>query len=135
MLAQADQDLPSPFVSILPPEARRKKKNGSFDAREPTSPKVSCMGHVKKTTPSNPKRRVSSPPPQPQPTMRDVSCPSKEVKIKKIKKQEVVKIDYFVGRKRGGKPDGSSCREKPRIPEQVHEMPRPFKRSRCTFQL
>ncbi|XP_041018895.1 uncharacterized protein At1g76070-like [Juglans microcarpa x Juglans regia] len=116
----------SPFVSIIPPEVRRKKKNGSFDAREPTSPKVSCMGHVKKTTSSNPKRRVSSLPPLPQATMRDVSCPNKEVKIKKmIKQQEVVKIDCFVGRKRGGKPDGSSCYEKPRVPEQVLQAPRP----------
>ncbi|KAF5454620.1 hypothetical protein F2P56_024270 [Juglans regia] len=118
----------SPFVSIIPPEVRRKKKNGSFDAREPTSPKVSCMGHVKKTTSSNPKRRVSSLPPQPQAlTMRNVSCtPNKEGKIKKmIKQQEVVKIDCFVGRKRGGKPDGTSCPEKPRVPEQVVQAPRP----------
>lgn len=34
-------------VSIIPKEARRKQhKSGSFIAKEPTSPKVSCMGQV-----------------------------------------------------------------------------------------
>ncbi|XP_027362877.1 uncharacterized protein At1g76070-like [Abrus precatorius] len=34
-------------VSIIPKEARRKhNKGGSFSAREPSSPKVSCMGQV-----------------------------------------------------------------------------------------
>ncbi|XP_077246275.1 uncharacterized protein At1g76070-like [Tasmannia lanceolata] len=34
-------------ISIIPAEARRKTKNGSFDTREPTSPKVSCIGQIK----------------------------------------------------------------------------------------
>ncbi|CAJ2635854.1 hypothetical protein L195_g005735 [Trifolium pratense] len=34
-------------VSIIPKEARRKHRSISFSAREPTSPKVSCMGQVK----------------------------------------------------------------------------------------
>ncbi|XP_010941356.1 uncharacterized protein At1g76070 [Elaeis guineensis] len=37
-----------PIISIVPVEARRKEKNGgNFDAQEPTSPKVSCIGRVK----------------------------------------------------------------------------------------
>ncbi|KAK7307460.1 hypothetical protein VNO77_40541 [Canavalia gladiata] len=37
---------PTQVVSIIPKEARRKHKGGSFSAREPSSPKVSCMGQV-----------------------------------------------------------------------------------------
>ena len=33
-------------VSIIPKEARRKLRSSSFSAREPSSPKVSCMGDV-----------------------------------------------------------------------------------------
>ncbi|KAI9109717.1 hypothetical protein K1719_019347 [Acacia pycnantha] len=33
-------------VSIIPKEARRKLRSSSFGAREPSSPKVSCMGDV-----------------------------------------------------------------------------------------
>ncbi|XP_058090888.1 uncharacterized protein At1g76070 [Magnolia sinica] len=36
-----------PIISIIPAEARRKTKNGSFDEQEPTSPKVSCIGQIK----------------------------------------------------------------------------------------
>ncbi|XVF15980.1 hypothetical protein REPUB_Repub09cG0202500 [Reevesia pubescens] len=54
-------------ISLIPKEARRRSKNGSFDAREPGSPKVSCMGQVKckkkkKETVSKPK--LAPPPPQ-----------------------------------------------------------------------
>ncbi|KAJ4971935.1 hypothetical protein NE237_005034 [Protea cynaroides] len=35
-----------PITSIIPVEARRKSRNGSFDGAEPTSPKVSCMGQI-----------------------------------------------------------------------------------------
>ncbi|KAE9614581.1 hypothetical protein Lal_00012148 [Lupinus albus] len=34
-------------VSIIPKEARRKHRSASFSAREPSSPKVTCMGKVK----------------------------------------------------------------------------------------
>lgn len=34
------------MVSIIPREVRRKRRGESFSAREPTSPKVSCMGQV-----------------------------------------------------------------------------------------
>ncbi|XP_054823933.1 uncharacterized protein At1g76070-like [Prosopis cineraria] len=37
---------PCHIVSIFPKEARRKLRNSSFSAREPSSPKVSCMGEV-----------------------------------------------------------------------------------------
>uniref|UniRef100_A0A5B6YUQ5 Syringolide-induced protein 14-1-1 n=1 Tax=Davidia involucrata TaxID=16924 RepID=A0A5B6YUQ5_DAVIN len=36
-----------PIISMIPAEARRKSKNSSFEAQEPTSPKVSCMGQIK----------------------------------------------------------------------------------------
>lgn len=60
----------NPIVSIIPKEARRKPRNGSsstFAAKEPISPKVSCMGQVKdkKKKKSKPKPKlVCSPPPQ-----------------------------------------------------------------------
>ncbi|KAK7263002.1 hypothetical protein RJT34_30586 [Clitoria ternatea] len=38
---------PSCKVSIIPKEARKRHRIGSFSAREPSSPKVSCMGQVK----------------------------------------------------------------------------------------
>ncbi|KAF3440356.1 hypothetical protein FNV43_RR18640 [Rhamnella rubrinervis] len=44
--SNAGKGLSSPLVSIIPAEARRKPKNGSFDAKEPTSPKVSCFGQI-----------------------------------------------------------------------------------------
>ncbi|XP_008813523.1 uncharacterized protein At1g76070-like [Phoenix dactylifera] len=52
-----------PIISIVPVEARRKEKNGgSFDAQEPTSPKVSCIGQIKRKKVCRSKR--SSPPQQ-----------------------------------------------------------------------
>lgn len=35
------------IISIIPAEARRKSRSGSFDSKEPTSPKVSCIGQIK----------------------------------------------------------------------------------------
>ena len=72
---------------MLPSEVRRKPKNASFDSREPTSPKVSCMGQVrfsnkkKRTKRSKPIKRVISLPTQL--ATVQVSCPKDEVKIKK----------------------------------------------------
>lgn len=43
----AGKGLSSPRVSLIPKEVRRRARSLSFDAREPTSPKVSCMGQVK----------------------------------------------------------------------------------------
>ncbi|KAL5706382.1 hypothetical protein ACHQM5_024559 [Ranunculus cassubicifolius] len=37
-----------PLISMIPAEARIKSKSGrTFDAQEPTSPKISCMGQIK----------------------------------------------------------------------------------------
>ncbi|XP_039003735.1 uncharacterized protein At1g76070-like [Hibiscus syriacus] len=47
-VGKASSSSTSPIaVSLFPKEAPRKSKNGSFDAREPASPKVSCMGQIK----------------------------------------------------------------------------------------
>jgi hypothetical protein len=112
----------SPSISIIPPEVRRKKKTASFDAREPTSPKVSCMGHVKSTKKieRKPKRVSVSLPPKPQATLR-VSFP-KEGEEKKAK--EIVKIG-FKGPKQGhGMPDVFFCHEKKKqtVPEPVPSL-------------
>lgn len=49
------------IISMVPVEARCKEKNGcGFDAQEPTSPKVSCIGQVKNKKACRPK--PSSPP-------------------------------------------------------------------------
>ncbi|XP_068640937.1 uncharacterized protein At1g76070 [Aristolochia californica] len=44
---RAGKGFSGPIISIIPAEARRKTRNGSFDAQEPTSPKVSCIGQIK----------------------------------------------------------------------------------------
>jgi hypothetical protein len=44
--------------SIIPKEARRKPKNGSFDATEPTSPKVSCAGQIKNKKKKKKKKKI-----------------------------------------------------------------------------
>ncbi|XP_077231292.1 uncharacterized protein At1g76070-like [Tasmannia lanceolata] len=43
----AGKGFSGPIISIIPVEARRKTRNGSFDTQEPTSPKVSCIGQIK----------------------------------------------------------------------------------------
>ncbi|KAI4325792.1 hypothetical protein MLD38_031159 [Melastoma candidum] len=48
-----------PTPSIIPKGAPRRLKSGSFDAREPSSPMVSCMGQIK----SNKKmKKIHNPP-------------------------------------------------------------------------
>ncbi|PSS19842.1 hypothetical protein CEY00_Acc11885 [Actinidia chinensis var. chinensis] len=44
---------------IIPAEARRKSKNSTFEAREPTSPKVSCMGQIKHKHNHKHKKQIS----------------------------------------------------------------------------
>ncbi|KAK7406871.1 hypothetical protein VNO78_08506 [Psophocarpus tetragonolobus] len=53
---------PTRVVSIIPREARRKHRGESFSAREPTSPKVSCMGQVqgKKKTKARKQKRAQA---------------------------------------------------------------------------
>ncbi|KAL6222223.1 hypothetical protein ACLB2K_005615 [Fragaria x ananassa] len=55
-----------PIVSIIPREARRKPRNGSssFASKEPTSPKVSCMGQVKGKNKKKKKKKKSKPKPK-----------------------------------------------------------------------
>lgn len=65
-----------PNVSMVPPEARRKSKNGSFDTREPTSPKVSCMGQINSKKKKNKSKTVLPPTEKPKP----VSSPGKSKK-------------------------------------------------------
>lgn len=46
----AGKNFTGTFLSIIPVEARRNTKNSTtatFEAQEPTSPKVSCMGQIK----------------------------------------------------------------------------------------
>lgn len=51
-----------PIISIIPDEARRKPKSGSFETQEePTSPKVSCMGQIKAHKKLKKNKRVSPP--------------------------------------------------------------------------
>ncbi|MBA0591987.1 uncharacterized protein At1g76070 [Gossypium raimondii] len=55
------------IVSLIPKGAPRKSRNGSFDAREPASPKVSCIGQIKrnkKKKQAASKSKLPSPPPQ-----------------------------------------------------------------------
>ncbi|KAL5557802.1 hypothetical protein UlMin_034013 [Ulmus minor] len=51
-----------PILSMIPDEARRKPKNGSYETQdqEPTSPKISCMGQIKHKK-NKIKKRVSGP--------------------------------------------------------------------------
>ena len=84
---------------MIPKEAPRKSKNGSSDAREPASPKVSCMGKIKckkkkKETVGKPK--LASPPPQ---------AFTEEVKIRKL----LVMLQVLKGTKRGLKSDVSDA--------------------------
>ncbi|XP_021902664.1 uncharacterized protein At1g76070 [Carica papaya] len=72
-------------VCLIPHEARiRKEKNESFGAQEPTSPKVSCMGHVKQKK-KNIERTVSLPQDRPKPAMLSPRMVKKHAsKIKKM---------------------------------------------------
>ncbi|XP_061346111.1 uncharacterized protein At1g76070-like [Gastrolobium bilobum] len=69
---------PTRIVSIIPKEARRKHKGGSFSAKEPTSPKVSCMGQVqsKKNRKAQKRKRVQQPPKK---NNNSVRCPEKKI--------------------------------------------------------
>ncbi|TXG59865.1 hypothetical protein EZV62_014438 [Acer yangbiense] len=45
--ASARKGFPGPVIRIIPDEVRGQPKTDSFIAREPTSPKISCIGGVK----------------------------------------------------------------------------------------
>lgn len=80
----------NPIVSIIPKETRRKPRNGSttFAAKEPTSPKVSCMGQVKgkkKKKKSKPKPKLVCPPPPQEGTSLPLCIPKqKTFKVSKV---------------------------------------------------
>ncbi|GKV44129.1 hypothetical protein SLEP1_g51345 [Rubroshorea leprosula] len=84
---------PSPTtVSLVPKEARRKSKNESLDAAEPTSPKVSCMGQIKGLKRKQKKKLVNKSPPTPE----SVSSSHEEVK----RKPNLLSILFFKGNKK-----------------------------------
>ncbi|KAF3446837.1 hypothetical protein FNV43_RR12017 [Rhamnella rubrinervis] len=59
----AGRGFSGPIISIIPDEARRKPKSGSFETQEePTSPKVSCMGQIKEHKKKLKKNKRVSPP-------------------------------------------------------------------------
>lgn len=56
-LAHVGRGFSGPIISMIPDEARRKPKKGSYDEQaqeeEPTSPKISCMGQIKHKSKKN----------------------------------------------------------------------------------
>ena len=85
----------SPIVSLIPKEARRKSKSGSFDVREPASPKVSCMGQIKSK--KKKKETVSKP-----------KLASQEFP-EEVKRKPLVMLKVLKGTKRGHKSDVSNA--------------------------
>ncbi|EXC35291.1 hypothetical protein L484_026613 [Morus notabilis] len=86
------------YTSIIPSEARRKPKYGSsFDTREPTSPKVSCLGQI-----TNKKK--------PKPKPKKVGCSVQEVKVVKKRHKKGVKENMIIddGPNSKDKADGSN---------------------------
>ncbi|XP_009337115.1 uncharacterized protein At1g76070-like [Pyrus x bretschneideri] len=93
-----------PMIRIFPPESRRKTRSGiTFASKEPTSPKVSCMGqvHGKKKSKSKSNSTGSAP----------VSCIPKEVKNKparvssKVPKEVALPEEGNENRNRDGAPE------------------------------
>lgn len=104
---------PRPIVSIIPAEARRKPKNGSFEAKEPASPKVSCFGQVNNKKKSKANNRVCLPPKQ---TLQ-ISC-AKEAKKPKPKSPSMFK--FLKEQQKSGKNDGLV--DKPVTPERIPSL-------------
>ncbi|XP_062023623.1 uncharacterized protein At1g76070-like [Rosa rugosa] len=118
----------NPIVSIIPKEARRKPRNGSssFATKEPTSPKVSCMGQVKgkkkkKKSKSKPKQVGPPPPPPQESTSLALSVP----KEKTFKVSNVIP-KVLINNKGKTKDDGSvatsSLSRTSRVPERVPSL-------------
>ncbi|XP_011022278.1 PREDICTED: uncharacterized protein At1g76070-like [Populus euphratica] len=69
-MANTDRGLSGRIVSLVPKEARRNARSGTFDdAQEPTSPKVSCTGKVKNKSKKKPQATKSDSCPKPTPTV------------------------------------------------------------------
>lgn len=80
--------------SVIPRDARRRLKNGSFDAREPASPIVSCVGQVKKKKKAT-AMTARAPPPK--------AVPDQPKEAKK-KDPHMMILRLFMGKKlQGGK--------------------------------
>ncbi|KAE8656466.1 putative sterol-C-methyltransferase family protein [Hibiscus syriacus] len=79
--AFAGKGFSGPIISMIPAEARRKPKAETFEAQEPTSPKVSCMGQIKHKKSIKKGKRVL--PPKPKASSNSVSESSASGEVKK----------------------------------------------------
>ncbi|KAI6671551.1 hypothetical protein NL676_006436 [Syzygium grande] len=91
-----------PAASIIPKDARRRLKNGSFDAREPGSPIVSCIGQVKN---KKKKTRLSRLSRQDLPPTGETRWDEKRPKEVKKNSHTSTKFQLFKVAKRGQKSD------------------------------
>lgn len=94
-----------PMVSMIPAEARRKSKNFEIQ-REPSSPKVSCMGQVKHKSKISEKKHVSLPR-EFKPVTQKSERPGPVGPAKKKKKAGIKKI--LRGGSKSDKPAGESA--------------------------
>ncbi|XP_059636645.1 uncharacterized protein At1g76070 [Cornus florida] len=127
-----------PIISMIPMEARRKSKNSSFEAQEPTSPKISCMGQIKhkhKQRHSNNNNNVKK-------TKKIVSLPkdfktvSSQPEVKKKLSSSSTIRNIFGGVKSRRKSDHSADHHKPpAVPDRAPGLSqmRRFASSRDTF--
>ncbi|PON93966.1 hypothetical protein TorRG33x02_103560 [Trema orientale] len=129
-LAHVGRGFSGPIISMIPDEARRKPKNGSYEAQEeePTSPKISCMGQikhkkkkniVKKNVTNN--KRVSTPVQESKPVTwspRDVK--KHALAIKRIFSGSVTKVQ---GRKSNASSDHDhDHHDKPTLPDRAPSL-------------
>ncbi|XVF63615.1 hypothetical protein PTKIN_Ptkin09bG0100800 [Pterospermum kingtungense] len=102
--AYAGRGFSGPMISIIPDEARRRSKSETFDqTREPTSPKVSCMGQIKHKKSMKKAKRVS--PPEGSKPVSESDQSSRQVK-KPVSKLRLI----FSMAKPARKPNASSTR-------------------------
>ncbi|XP_022772129.1 uncharacterized protein At1g76070-like [Durio zibethinus] len=89
--AYAGRGFSGPIISIIPDEARRRSKSEAFDqTQEPTSPKVSCMGQIKRNK-NMKKAKLVSPPKGLKPVC-DQSSSSREVKKNASKLRRIFRM-------------------------------------------
>ncbi|KAF8022656.1 hypothetical protein BT93_F0235 [Corymbia citriodora subsp. variegata] len=126
-----------PLISLIPKEARAKNENDrDFDANEPTSPKVSCMGQIKhknkteKSWPSSADKRSSfssSASSSFSKLRRDVDKPPRPGNSHELKKQSST-LKRIFNRARGGnkkKPTDTSrnnCRKPPLLVDRAPSL-------------
>ncbi|KAI4316990.1 hypothetical protein L6164_024907 [Bauhinia variegata] len=108
-------------LSMIPPEARRKFKDGSIDSQEPTSPKVSCMGQIKHKKKQMKKYKKSmSLPKEVKPIPNASSIPREE------KKNTSTFRKIYHGTKPGKKSDASVDHDKEGVPDNGRVQPPPM---------